>query len=285
MITDKLVTLPNLTSFNELLQKKNRESIITTQLTLANADKSKGAHLNVGVQDGLITLSPMTEDGSTPASLWVTDSASNNATELTGGTLSYVTDVGSDSEDWTSLSLVGDVVNVSGKGGATRRITNVADPVNDNDAVNKKSMDKIPSITNSDLSVSSTGTFQSPNRYDIRNTYWVDLDAEINLKKGINFIVAELYIENLASWSYFEHFLYACNTASGVYISPICSSGLIPIASSSLPSMCAIKAVIPLMGYCDSDTSINKLVYGLKTYGSAAADINVVLKSVKCISI
>lgn len=115
-----------------------RTKFTTNELVLANADKSKGAHLNVGGQDGLITLSPMVEDGVTPAALWVTDSEANNATELTGGTLSYVNNVGADDEDYTSLSLVGGVVNVSGKSGAQRRITNAADPINDNDVVNKK---------------------------------------------------------------------------------------------------------------------------------------------------
>lgn len=129
-------------SFNKLntLCTGLRNKFTTNELVLANSDKTKGAHLNVGGQDGLITMSPMTEDGSTPAALWVTDSEANNATELTGGTLSYVTGVGTDSEDYTSLSLVGDVVNVSGKNGAQRRITNVADPVSDNDAVNQKTL-------------------------------------------------------------------------------------------------------------------------------------------------
>lgn len=125
-------------STNKLTQLANslRNKFTTNELVLANSDKSKGAYLNVGGQDGLITVSPMVEDGSTPAALWVTDSAANNATELTGGTLSYVTDVGADTEDYTSLSLVGGVVNVSGKNGAQRRITNVATPISDNDAVN-----------------------------------------------------------------------------------------------------------------------------------------------------
>ena len=122
-------------STNKLTQLANslRNKFTTNELVLANSDKSKGAYLNVGGQDGLITMSPMVEDGSTPAALWVTDSAANNATELTGGTLSYVTDVGADTEDYTSLSLVGGVVNVSGKNGAQRRITNVAAPIKSTD--------------------------------------------------------------------------------------------------------------------------------------------------------
>lgn len=127
-------------SYNKLNQFLNglRTKFTTNELVLANADKSKGAHVNVGGQDGLITLSPMSEDGVTPAALWITDSEANNATELTGGTLSYVENVGAEEEDYTSVSLVGGVVNVGGKNGASKRITNVADPVNDNDAVNLK---------------------------------------------------------------------------------------------------------------------------------------------------
>lgn len=118
-----------------------RSKMVSNEFLLANSDKSKGVHVNLGGQDGLMTLSPITEDGVTPAALWVTDSEANNATELTGGTLSYVTDVGESGEDYTSLSLVGGVVNVSGKSGAQRRITNVATPTGDNDVANKKYVD------------------------------------------------------------------------------------------------------------------------------------------------
>ena len=118
-----------------------RTKFISNELVIANSDKSLGAHLNIGGQDGLVTVSPITEDGVTPAALWVTDSEANNATELTGGTLSYVTNNGKATEDYTSLSLVGGVVNVSGKSGAQRRITNVATPTGDNDVANKKYVD------------------------------------------------------------------------------------------------------------------------------------------------
>lgn len=118
-----------------------RNKMVSNEYLLANSDKSKGVHMNVGGQDGLMIMSPTTEDGSTPAALWVTDSEANNATELTGGTLSYVTNNGQDSEDYTTLSLVGGVVNVSGKSGAQRRITNVATPTGDNDAATKKYVD------------------------------------------------------------------------------------------------------------------------------------------------
>lgn len=118
-----------------------RNKMVSNEYLLANSDKSKGVHMNIGGQDGLMIMSPVTEDGSTPAALWVTDSDANNATELTGGTLSYVTDNGKSSEDFTSLSLVGGVVNVSGKSGAQRRITNVGTPTGDNDAANKKYVD------------------------------------------------------------------------------------------------------------------------------------------------
>lgn len=136
-----------------------RNKFTTGELVIANDDKSIGAHLNHTAQDGLVTISPITEDGVTPAALWVTDSAANNATELTGGTLSYVTDVGKDTEDYTSLSLVGGVVNVSGKSGAQRRITNVADPVKTSDVATKwtttlktvASLGDTPMLSGSDL--------------------------------------------------------------------------------------------------------------------------------------
>ena len=132
-------------SYNKLNEfgKAIRNKFISNEIVVADADKTKGVHLNIGGQDGLLAMSPLNEDGVTPAALWVTDSEANNATELTGGTLSYVTDNGKDTEDYTSLSLVGGVVNVSGKNGAQRRITNVATPTGENDAATKKYVDSI----------------------------------------------------------------------------------------------------------------------------------------------
>ena len=130
-------------SYNKLNEfgKAIRNKFISNEIVVADADKTKGVHLNIGGQDGLLAMSPLNEDDVTPAALWVTDSEANNATELTGGTLSYVTDNGKDTEDYTSLSLVGGVVNVSGKGGAQRRITNVATPTSENDVATKKYVD------------------------------------------------------------------------------------------------------------------------------------------------
>ena len=118
-----------------------RQKFTSGEIVLANDAKNVGVHFNHTAQDGLVAISPMTEDGSTPAALWVTDSEANNATEITAGTFSYVTDNGKDTEDFTSMSLVGGVVNVSGKNGAARKITNVATPTNDSDVATKKYVD------------------------------------------------------------------------------------------------------------------------------------------------
>lgn len=118
-----------------------RNKFTSSEFVLANDAKNVGVHFNHTAQDGLVAISPMTEDGSTPAALWVTDSEANNATEITAGTFSYVTDNGKSTEDFTSMSLVGGVVNVSGKNGAQRKITNVATPTNDSDVATKKYVD------------------------------------------------------------------------------------------------------------------------------------------------
>lgn len=149
-----------------------RNKFTTGEIVIANDDKSIGAHLNHTAQDGLVTLSPIVEDGTTPAALWVTDSAANNATELTGGTLSYVTDVGKDTEDYTSISLVGGVVNVSGKSGAQRRITNVAAPMSDYDALNWQHFkDYGPYIAGSSNKEALTVTIPTSEEFTTISTY------------------------------------------------------------------------------------------------------------------
>ena len=177
-----------------------RNKFTTGELVIANDDKSIGAHLNHTAQDGLVTISPITEDGTTPAALWVTDSAANNATELTGGTLSYVTDVGKDTEDYTSLSLVGGVVNVSGKSGAQRRITNVADPVDDNDAVNKKTVDSLPLI--SIITSSSSATVSEQSFVEWSFPYLLQTGSpklDIDLKAGAYVLILQEKITSISS--------------------------------------------------------------------------------------
>lgn len=176
-----------------------RNKFVSNEIVVANSDKSKGAHLNVGGQDGLIIMSPMNEDGVTPAALWVADSEANNATELTGGTLSYVTDVGKSTEDYTSVSLVGNVVNVSGKSGAARRITNVADPVNDNDVVNKKFLNDSlgmkyiwENITPSSLTFGTSSVFDEP-------TYKLPLSSDLEIDLTDKFLPQLFFLNFVAN--------------------------------------------------------------------------------------
>lgn len=205
------VSYNRLKSFGDSIRNK----FTTNEMVLANADKSVGAHLNLGGQDGLVTMSPLTDDGVTPASLWVTDSEANNATELTGGTLSYVTDVGKDTEDYTSVSLVGGVVNVGGKDGAQKRITNVADPVNDNDAVNKgylsniDSNEKLYSVSPDDVLILgnlkpdtySIVFMASWIKYSIFDYTFIDYENEKTTRhKAIKFMINTPIDSGLALW-------------------------------------------------------------------------------------
>lgn len=177
-----------------------RNKFTTGEMVIANDDKSIGAHLNHTAQDGLVTISPITEDGVTPAALWVTDSAANNATELTGGTLTYVTDNGKDTEDYTSLSLVGGVVNVSGKSGAQRRITNVADPVDDNDAVNKKTVDSLPLISIIPSSASGTVSKKKASAWSVSNLFETDApQIDIDLKAGAYLFIVQEKITSIST--------------------------------------------------------------------------------------
>lgn len=200
-----------------------RNKFTTGEMVIANDDKSIGAHLNHTAQDGLVTISPITEDGVTPAALWVTDSAANNATELTGGTLTYVTDNGKETEDYTSLSLVGGVVNVSGKSGAQRRITNVADPVDDNDAVNKKTIDSLPVISVTTTSLSKSVTRSDGGSVGVIN-YWMMTGAASftrEFKKGLHIVlVSEELVSATSNPLYGRHILtcYSGDSIIGTHV-------------------------------------------------------------------
>ena len=207
-----------------------RQKFTSGEIVLANDAKNVGVHFNHTAQDGLVAISPMTEDGSTPAALWVTDSEANNATEITAGTFSYVTDNGKDTEDFTSMSLVGGVVNVSGKNGVARKITNVATPTNDSDVATKKYVD--------DNAGSPVFTFQS--------SYWTEAinvpttassaytkTTIFNFVKNMNYIfMGNLYLTVAAHTSSIDaHFLVDSGYAIGgitIPASTVAQSFVIP---------------------------------------------------------
>lgn len=118
-----------------------RSKFVTSELVVANDDKTVGAHINHTAQDGLVTISPISETEGTGA-LWVTDANAANKTELTGGTFSYVSGDG-DNESGAYLSLVGETATFGKISGTDKKlqIGNVAEPTSDYQVANKKYVD------------------------------------------------------------------------------------------------------------------------------------------------
>lgn len=185
-----------------------RNKFTTSELVLANSDKTIGAHLNHTAQDGLISISPISETEGT-AALWLTDAQADNKTELTGGTFAYV--VGEDAnEKGAYLSLVGNTVTF-GKIGETDTkilINNIAEPETNYQVANKLYVDrytinKAPTVQTStineitmtpgEMTVLASPGFNSGVLYkDITSTvsvkaYFDDKSIDVGLMVAINY--------------------------------------------------------------------------------------------------
>ena len=104
-----------------------RNKFTTSDLVIANDAKDTGVELNYASQDGLVTVSPISTSASTEAALHLSNGDDTKKTELTQGTLSYVTGTGS-SETYNYMSLLGDGVTFGKNGGGNVQLGGVADP-------------------------------------------------------------------------------------------------------------------------------------------------------------
>lgn len=117
-----------------------RNKFTTSDLVIANNAKDTGVELNYASQDGLVTVSPISTSASTEAALHLSNGDDTKKTELTQGTLSYVTGTGS-SETYNYMSLLGDGVTFGKNGGGNVQLGGVDAPTSIYHAVNKEYLD------------------------------------------------------------------------------------------------------------------------------------------------
>lgn len=122
-----------------------RNKFTTGDLVIANDDKSVGVEVNHTAQDGLVTVSPISTDASVESALHLSNGDDSKKTELTQGTLSYVTGTG-DSEEYNYMSLLGDAVTFGKKGGGNVQIGGVADPTSAQQVATKNYVDSKSAI-------------------------------------------------------------------------------------------------------------------------------------------
>ena len=118
-----------------------RNKFTTGDLVIANNAKNTGVELNYASQDGLVTVSPISTSASTEAALHLSNGDDTKKTELTQGTLSYVTGSGS-SETYNYMSLLGDGVTFGKNGGGNVQLGGVADPTSAQQVATKNYVDK-----------------------------------------------------------------------------------------------------------------------------------------------
>ena len=118
-----------------------RNKFTTSDLVIANDAKDTGVELNYASQDGLVTVSPISTSASTEAALHLSNGDDTKKTELTQGTLSYVTGTGS-SETYNYMSLLGDGVTFGKNGGGNVQLGGVADPTSAQQVATKNYVDK-----------------------------------------------------------------------------------------------------------------------------------------------
>lgn len=119
-----------------------RNKFTTGDLVIANDDKSVGVEVNHTAQDGLVTVSPISTDASVESALHLSNGDDTKKTELTQGTLSYVTGTG-DNEEYNYMSLLGDGVTFGKKGGGNVQLGGVADPTSNQQVATKAYSDSI----------------------------------------------------------------------------------------------------------------------------------------------
>ena len=117
-----------------------RNKFTTSDLVIANDAKDTGVELNYASQDGLVTVSPISTSASTEAALHLSNGDDTKKTELTQGTLSYVTGTGS-SETYNYMSLLGDGVTFGKNGGGNVQLGGVADPTSAQQVATKNYVD------------------------------------------------------------------------------------------------------------------------------------------------
>lgn len=117
-----------------------RNKFTTGDLVIANDAKDTGVELNYTAQDGLVTVSPISTDASVESALHLSNGDDTKKTELTQGTLSYVTGTG-DSEAYNYMSLLGDGVTFGKKGGGNVQVGGVADPTSAQQVATKNYVD------------------------------------------------------------------------------------------------------------------------------------------------
>ena len=118
-----------------------RNKFTTGDLVIANDAKNTGVELNYASQDGLVTVSPISTSASTEAALHLSNGDDTKKTELTQGTLSYVTGSG-DSETYNYMSLLGDGVTFGKNGGGNVQLGGVADPTSAQQVATKNYVDE-----------------------------------------------------------------------------------------------------------------------------------------------
>ena len=117
-----------------------RNKFTTSDLVIANDAKDTGVELNYASQDGLVTVSPISTSASTEAALHLSNGDDTKKTELTQGTLSYVTGTGS-SETYNYMSLLGNGVTFGKNGGGNVQLGGVADPTSAQQVATKNYVD------------------------------------------------------------------------------------------------------------------------------------------------
>lgn len=152
-----------------------RNKFTTGDLVIANDAKDTGVELNYTAQDGLVTVSPISTDASVESALHLSNGDDTKKTELTQGTLSYVTGTG-DSEAYNYMSLLGDGVTFGKKGGGNVQVGGVADPTSAQQVATKNYVDSaVPSVPTI-LTRSSTRTIKT--QYTITAGKFIKLSSE-----------------------------------------------------------------------------------------------------------
>ena len=157
-----------------------RNKFTTSDLVIANDAKDTGVELNYASQDGLVTVSPISTSASTEAALHLSNGDDTKKTELTQGTLSYVTGTGS-SETYNYMSLLGDGVTFGKNGGGNVQVGGIATPTTDYQAANKTYVDNkfytrdgtIGTFPSADLIIPANGeaTISDIGSYDVSTAY------------------------------------------------------------------------------------------------------------------
>ncbi len=152
-----------------------RNKFTTGDLVIANDAKDTGVELNHTAQDGLVTVSPISTDASVESALHLSNGDDTKKTELTQGTLSYVTGTG-DSEEYNYMSLLGDGVTFGKKGGGNVQVGGVADPTSAQQVATKNYVDgKILTKHNTVIYPTTTSSLITLTQIEANSVYMVTI--------------------------------------------------------------------------------------------------------------